>query len=372
MGGYLIHHGVKGQKWGIRRYQNRDGTLTKEGRSRRTSRNRAKSAYKTKPMVDEIISTLSKDERDKLGLHKSGDYLTKEDGASVVKRILIKDGNIPVSFFDVFDDGGQYNFAIGTRSESEYRGKGYATKAAKRGMAYIEKNKDRLEDKPIIWGVRTDNNASIKIAKSLGFELDPSSYSDDNQRVNYVKRSSSEKAKQIYSDAAKREPAITKDVRSVVHASGATMYGLKHRLKTEESIARKAKSKEIKDAVRYTAILSENDFVNEYRSIRQKMEDRGYTETKCKNYFMQYRQGKVNHKSVQCNYKTPDGYTFEMQFQTKASQRAKDKKVPLYEEARNPKTSTKRKGELVILMRGLADDVNDPQGIYRIKEHGIN
>lgn len=29
---YLCHHGVKGQKWGVRRYQNADGTLTDEGR----------------------------------------------------------------------------------------------------------------------------------------------------------------------------------------------------------------------------------------------------------------------------------------------------------------------------------------------------
>lgn len=29
---YLEHHGIKGQKWGIRRYQNLDGTLTAEGR----------------------------------------------------------------------------------------------------------------------------------------------------------------------------------------------------------------------------------------------------------------------------------------------------------------------------------------------------
>lgn len=31
---YLMHHGVKGQKWGIRRYQNPDGSLTQEGKNK--------------------------------------------------------------------------------------------------------------------------------------------------------------------------------------------------------------------------------------------------------------------------------------------------------------------------------------------------
>lgn len=34
-GDVLYHHGIKGQKWGIRRFQNKDGSLTAAGRKRR-------------------------------------------------------------------------------------------------------------------------------------------------------------------------------------------------------------------------------------------------------------------------------------------------------------------------------------------------
>ena len=34
LGDSLTHHGIKGQKWGVRRFQNPDGTLTPEGKRR--------------------------------------------------------------------------------------------------------------------------------------------------------------------------------------------------------------------------------------------------------------------------------------------------------------------------------------------------
>lgn len=35
----LYHHGIKGQKWGVRRYQNKDGTYTSAGKKRRQAEN---------------------------------------------------------------------------------------------------------------------------------------------------------------------------------------------------------------------------------------------------------------------------------------------------------------------------------------------
>lgn len=41
-GQYLSHHGVLGQRWGIRRYQNKNGSLTAEGKEHYRIRNKKK------------------------------------------------------------------------------------------------------------------------------------------------------------------------------------------------------------------------------------------------------------------------------------------------------------------------------------------
>ena len=189
-------------------------------------------------------------------------------------------------------------------------------------------------------------------------------------------------ANALHQNAVKVEPKITKDVKSVIRKSGAKIYGLKNRLKTKESLERKIRTdskekdislnqsaKGIKDTVRYTAVLDNNNFVDGYNSIKESLAEKGYTEVRCRNYFDLYRKGKANHKQITTVYENSDGDQFELQFHTPSSIKVKEKKTALYEEARNPKVSKNRKDEITERMDVLAKQIKDPKGIYTIKSH---
>lgn len=92
---YLAHYGVKGMKWGIRRYQNEDGTLTAEGKRRKRGmdvRNDRKQAVKNRrSLSDQEL----KSRVDRLRLEKQFKELSDEDlapGRTAVKKFLTSTG----------------------------------------------------------------------------------------------------------------------------------------------------------------------------------------------------------------------------------------------------------------------------------------
>lgn len=64
----LYHHGILGQKWGVRRYQNYDGTYTKAGLARYNKSaenlNKAKEMYKRGLITSDDLALAKKAERD--------------------------------------------------------------------------------------------------------------------------------------------------------------------------------------------------------------------------------------------------------------------------------------------------------------------
>lgn len=91
----LYHHGIKGQRWGFRRFQNRDGTLTAAGRKRKGLIETVKNRRKMKKLrVAKVKKQQERIEREKIiksgdvkKIKKIKDTLTDEEVKMALERI---------------------------------------------------------------------------------------------------------------------------------------------------------------------------------------------------------------------------------------------------------------------------------------------
>jgi hypothetical protein len=83
----LFHHGIKGQKWGVRRFQNPNGTLTAEGKKRKALIRKTGNAMKTTKDANEIVETLTKREKKLLGASQHEKWIEPEFDAQTSSNI---------------------------------------------------------------------------------------------------------------------------------------------------------------------------------------------------------------------------------------------------------------------------------------------
>ena len=94
----LIHYGIKGMKWGVRRYQNKDGSLTEAGKKRlykQTKRiyERGGSEYEKHISMEynKLIRGMHKSLKDSRVAYEKADYLSKDfQNDSSTKRKYLK------------------------------------------------------------------------------------------------------------------------------------------------------------------------------------------------------------------------------------------------------------------------------------------
>ena len=211
------------------------------------------------------------------------------------------------------------------------------------------------------------------------------------EEPHYIEKSSSI-AKRVIFEAIPNEPEITRDIVGIARGTGAKMYGLAFRLKQPTSLSSKilkdAKSekkkksdmyegqplpievvsKNIYDAVRYTVIFPFERLASGYQIVRRKMKNLGYTEMRCKNFYLQYQKNDTAQKAIQCVFRSEKGQYFELQFHTVTTMGVKEVLHPLYEEWRSDTVSENEKKILDMRMKNLSATLKDPPGIFSIKE----
>ena len=102
----LYHYGILGQKWGVRRFQNKDGTRTHAGKRREKQQSTSEDHVKSRDFKSKAPSGLSNEELKKLNerlqLEETYKRLTTEKiqkSESFVKKAILKGGGEALSEF---------------------------------------------------------------------------------------------------------------------------------------------------------------------------------------------------------------------------------------------------------------------------------
>jgi len=187
-------------------------------------------------------------------------------------------------------------------------------------------------------------------------------------------------ASQVANKVAEFEPDITSKIKNIAEQVGGTMQGLQHRLKTEESLARKIEAdakdydgdyekagQKVSDAVRYTMTLDSDNYTSGVTKTLDSLRDEGLQVSRVKNFW----QKGDDYQGINAKVKHPAGFEFELQFHTPQSLEMKERVHGLYEERRTS-SDPKRQYKLYSRTARLVNRLVAPAGILAVGELASN
>lgn len=176
-------------------------------------------------------------------------------------------------------------------------------------------------------------------------------------------------AKQYTQKAAAEEPAVTQALQEFENGQ-AKLVGLEHRLKSEESFARKvisladdeeisleAAAASIYDALRYTICIEPEVYVSKATELLKGLEAKGYAVNQFSN-----RWDGEEYKGLNTKLATPSGYVFELQIHTPQSYEVKEATHKYYETARRDNATAEEVEEANRMQREMTAAVVVPEG----------
>lgn len=177
----LVHYGIKGMKWGIRRYQNTDGSLTAAGRQHYNV-GKAKNTSSQYPSEDEMQRTVKRKSLEK-AYDKAIDRKDPEQIANMADAAINKTRNTFNKVRNDYTDNRKKQFAptnlenMTTRElqeavnrmnlEENYKRLIQNKEYSKRGRDYVEIALDSLDEIANLAGIAASVAAVIAVIKKV-------------------------------------------------------------------------------------------------------------------------------------------------------------------------------------------------------------